>query len=197
MNRSTCQKCGKKRYQDRMKMINPKSLKNGKPEWACLSCIDPKYVQVSVEPILFPNSARHFNGVLMERTNCGHCHMAGAHLCCDECREQILSLDGYSKQISEIEIQKNKIEIAKKHIEFYTKNPLKLHHDWKRRHDLQLNSIEIKIKVLEKRIFELHAKDKSYYSKDQHGNVYFLDHKTKEWLIQYLNKNMYEATCRI
>lgn len=333
MNRSTCQKCGKKRYQDKMKMINPKSLKNGKPEWACLKCIDPTFVQTSAEEILFPNSARHFNGVLKDGELCGYCHLAGGAACCDECKKQIISLDGYSDNIPELEIQKNKLEIVSDHFDFYQKNPLKTHHDWKKRNDLSLNKMQIKIGVLKDRIkaleepkdkkglpertiladshfvekiektvtmrffqtkiskgfifenvqfvatggrssgekgiisvdayqaiplneykgtiepmyqydhyeavergerergyvgqivtinkqeyvlvnpkieFKPYSKDKTYHSKDWEGNTYFLDNKTKEWLIhdakttlysvkkedelhQYLNENMYEA----
>lgn len=36
--RHTCQYCKQKRYSDRMLVINSKSDKNGKPEWACVTC---------------------------------------------------------------------------------------------------------------------------------------------------------------
>lgn len=287
MNRSTCQHCGKKRYQDRMKMINPKSLKNGKPEWACVTCIETNYVQVSAEPILFPNSARHFNGVLMEGEKCGICHHAHGREVCDECKVTIFNCSGYGTA-TELEALIYKKNNAEDQWTYYKKNPMNLLA--KNHTELLLKSLELKIEMLEQRInyvkvstdrhliiynqpktavylscdkfgddiertkvvigeddlwyiyrftdSEEHdsvkpeyrqkyqttlgfhksrlikwadeATDKTYHSKDQDGNIYFLDNKTKEWLIhdgkktlygvkkedelhQYLNDNMYEA----
>lgn len=159
MNRSTCQHCGKKRYQDRMKMINPKSLKNGKPEWACLDCIDPKYIQVSAEPILFPNSARHFNGVLMEGTNCGHCHKAHGRLICDECKAKILDCSGYG--VKEIDALKHILKLTEDQWSFYRKNPLTINNGIEDYANQFLKSLELKIGVLLERISELRTTDKT------------------------------------
>jgi hypothetical protein len=148
-----------------MKMINPKSLKNGKPEWACLTCVDPAFVQTSAETILFPNSAKHFDGVLKEGDLCGYCHLAGGSLVCDECKADILSVNGYGGNIGEVDILKHKIKIQEDQFFHYSKNPLiglEKEKSWKR-HDLIQHTRKLKLDVLNFRLNELRKQGKGQH----------------------------------
>lgn len=90
-HRHTCQFCKKKRYQEHMVMINSKSEKNGKPEWACVTC-EPSPGQLEIplepEPVVNDQSEMPKDICLF----CGEVKATHKSVCPDCIKQEILNL---------------------------------------------------------------------------------------------------------